>query len=62
VNLTVMGIGWALMGVVVPFYLYRTLVQDRRVPVAAPPEPGLPELQEGDDDLGGRREVIHGDT
>jgi len=57
-NLTVMGVGWGLMAMVVPFYLFRTLVQDKRKG-AYIPDPGLPELQEGDDDLGGRREVIH---
>lgn len=59
VNLTVMGIGWALMGIVVPFYLFRTLVQDKKLGAISVPDPGLPELKEGDDDLGGRREVIH---
>lgn len=59
INLTVMGIGWAIMAMVVPFYCYRRFVQDKR-PDAGMIQP-LPEAQEGDDDLGGRREVIHAD-
>jgi hypothetical protein len=58
VNLTVMGIGWAIMLMFIPLYLYRRYVQDKR-PGGGPPDGGLPELMEGDDDLGGRREVIH---
>jgi len=57
INFTVMGVGWGLMAMVVPFYFYRTLVQDKGKKDF--PDPGLPELSEGDDDLGGRREVIH---
>ncbi len=61
INLTVMNIGWSIMLAVVPFYLWRVLVQDKAGPskydasIAA----GLPEMLEGQDDLGGRREVIH---
>lgn len=58
VNLTVMGVGWAIMFMFIPLYLYRRYVQDKR-PGVAIPDGGLPELMEGDDDLGGRREVIH---
>lgn len=61
---TVMWTGIIIMLAVVPLYLYRRLVQDRR-PVlaysAGDTGPGLPEMQEGDDDLGGRREVVHGE-
>jgi amino acid transporter len=67
VDLTVMGLGWGIMAVVVPFYLYRTLVQDKRPQLVFAGGGGgaidvLPELKEGDDDLGGRREVIHRET
>jgi amino acid transporter len=61
VTLTVMNIGWTLMLAIVPFYLWRVLIQDKAGPskydvaIAG----GLPELLEGQDDLGGRREVIH---
>lgn len=58
VNLNVMNIGWSIMLAVIPFYAYRRYVQDKR-PGFAFADAGLPELQEGDDDLGGRREVIH---
>jgi len=63
VNLTVMGIGWTIMLAVVPFFLWRVLVQDKSGPSKYDPviAAGLPELREGDDDLGGRREVIHHD-
>jgi amino acid transporter len=59
VDLTVMGIGWTIMLTVLPFYFWRKYVQDKRPSVMA--GASLPELQEGDDDLGGRREVIHSD-
>jgi amino acid transporter len=61
ITLTVMNIGWTIMLAVLPFYLWRVIVQDKAGPskydmaIAG----GLPELQEGQDDLGGRREVIH---
>jgi len=58
VNLSVMEIGWAIMLMFIPLYLYRRYVQDKRLGTAIP-DGGLPELMEGDDDLGGRREVIH---
>jgi len=61
VDLTVMGIGWAVMLIFVPFYLYRRLVQDKRPALVFAGGPHLSELPEGADDLGGRREVIHGD-
>jgi APA family basic amino acid/polyamine antiporter len=64
VDLTVMGLGWTLMGLLVPFYLYRTLVQDKKEAsfgYSGPATP-LPELQEGEDDLGGRREVVHAES
>jgi uncharacterized membrane protein YdjX (TVP38/TMEM64 family) len=61
VNLTVMGIGWSLMAAVIPFYLYRTLVQDKQLGGKLAYSTGLPELLEGQDDLGGRREVVHAD-
>ena len=60
VDLTVMGVGWAIMLLFVPFYFYRRLVQDKR-PGLVYAGPHLPEMPEGADDLGGRREVIHGD-
>jgi amino acid transporter len=59
VNLTVMGIGWTLMAFMVPFYLFRRYVQDKRPGGANTVFEPLPELLEGQDDLGGRREVIH---
>lgn len=61
-NLLIIPIGSAIMLLFVPFYFYRRLVQDRRPTLtfsSGSAGPGLPELQEGDDDLGGRREVIH---
>jgi len=61
-NLFVIPIGSAIMLLFVPFYFYRRLVQDKRPTLtfsAGGLGSGLPELQEGDDDLGGRREVIH---
>jgi amino acid transporter len=59
-DLTVMGVGWTVMLLFVPFYLYRRFVQDKQPSlVFATSGGGLPELQEGQDDLGGRREVIH---
>jgi hypothetical protein len=59
---TVMWTGIIIMLAVVPFYLFRVKVQDRRPRLALAPEPGLSELQEGDDDLGGRRAVVHGEA
>lgn len=58
----VMVTGSVVMLLFLPLYFYRRLVQDRRPTLtfsAGNSGPGLPELQEGDDDLGGRREVIH---
>jgi len=65
VNLTVMGLGWGLMGMLVPFYLFRRYVQDKHqtlVYSGAGADNAIPELMEGDDDLGGRREVIHAEN
>lgn len=62
VNLTVMGVGIAIMLLLFPFYLYRRVVQDRRPQMAMAGGGVLPELKEGQDDLGGRREVIHRET
>lgn len=60
INLLVIPVGSTIMLLFVPFYFYRRLVQDKRPQLAfAGPGGGLPELQEGQDDLGGRREVIH---
>ena len=44
----------------VPFYFYRRLVQDKR-PSLAFAGGHVDEMPEGADDLGGRREVVHGD-
>jgi len=58
----VMVTGSVVMLLFLPLYFYRRLVQDRRPALtfsAGDAEAALPELQEGDDDLGGRREVIH---
>ena len=63
----VMVTGTIIQLMFIPFYLYRRHVQDKRPqpalyggdPGAWPPAPTLPEAQEGTDDLGGRREVIH---
>ena len=56
----VMVTGSVVMLLFLPLYFYRRLVQDKRPSlVFATPSGGLPELQEGQDDLGGRREVIH---
>ena len=61
-NLLVIPVGSAIMLLFVPFYFYRRLVQDKRPAlVFAAPAAHLPEMPEGADDLGGRREVIHGD-
>jgi amino acid transporter len=56
----VMGTGIIIELLFIPFYLYRRMVQDKR-PVLAMVSGHIPEMAEGDDDLGGRREVIHGD-
>ena len=56
VNLTVMGVGIAIMLLFVPFYLYRRYVQDPRdggVGTLSYATGGVPELKEGQDDLGG---------
>ena len=56
----VMITGSVVMLLFLPLYFYRRLVQDKHPSLAlASPDGGLPELQEGQDDLGGRREVIH---
>ena len=60
VNLLVIPVGSAIMLLFVPFYFYRRLVQDKR-PALVYAGPHLAEVPEGADDLGGRREVIHGD-
>ena len=61
-NLTVMGVGWTIMLLFVPFYFYRRLVQDKHPSlVFAGSANHLAEMPEGADDLGGRREVIHGE-
>jgi len=60
VDLTVMGIGWGIMAAMLPFYAYRRFVQDKRLTLVGEGHgPDLPELMEGQDDLGGRRDVIH---
>ena len=56
---TVMWTGIIIMLAVAPLYMYRRMVQDKRPQLAFSGGPSLPELQEGDDDLGGRREVVH---
>ena len=56
----VMWTGILIMLSVLPFYWYRRYVQDRKPQaVLAAGEHVLREAQEGDDDLGGRRAVIH---
>ena len=60
-DLLVMPIGSAIMLLFIPFYFYRRLVQDKRPQLAFAGGPHLAEMPEGADDLGGRREVIHGD-
>ncbi len=59
-NLLVIPVGSAIMLLFVPFYFYRRLVQDKRPALVYSGGP-LAELPEGADDLGGRREVIHGE-
>jgi amino acid transporter len=56
---TVWGPGIGIMLIFVPFYLFRRYVQDKRPGAMAYAPNALPELKEGQDDLGGRREVIH---
>ena len=56
---TVMWTGIIIMLAVLPLFWYRVKVQDRRPQLAFSSGSGVPELQEGDDDLGGRREVVH---
>ncbi len=56
---TVMWTGIIIMLAVAPLYWYRRMVQDKRPQLAFASGPALPELLEGDDDLGGRREVVH---
>jgi len=60
-NLLVIPVGSAIMLLFVPFYFYRRLVQDKRPSIVFSGGNHLPEMPEGADDLGGRREVIHGD-
>lgn len=60
VNLLVIPVGSAIMLLFVPFYFYRRLVQDKR-PTLVYAGGHLAEMPEGADDLGGRREVIHGE-
>ena len=56
---TVMWTGIIIMLAVAPFYWYRRMVQDRHPEIVFSSGTALPEMQEGDDDLGGRREVVH---
>jgi amino acid transporter len=51
--------GTVIMLLFIPFYLYRRLVQDKRPGALAYAATPLTELKEGQDDLGGRREVVH---
>jgi amino acid transporter len=51
--------GVGIMLIFIPFYLYRRYVQDKQPGAMAYATNSLPELAEGQDDLGGRREVIH---
>ena len=60
-NLLVIPVGSAIMLLFVPFYFYRRLVQDKRPTLVFAGGSHLQEMPEGADDLGGRREVIHGD-
>ena len=60
-NLLVIPVGSAIMLLFVPFYFYRRLVQDKRPTLVFAGARHLAEMPEGADDLGGRREVIHGD-
>ncbi len=58
----VMVTGSVVMLMFVPFYFYRRLVQDKRPALVYAGGAGhLAEMPEGADDLGGRREVIHGE-
>ena len=57
----VMVTGSVVMLLFVPFYLYRRLVQDKRPTLVYAGGGHLAEMPEGADDLGGRREVIHGE-
>ena len=50
--------GTVILLLFVPFYFYRKMVQDKQ-PGMVHAATYLPELKEGQDDLGGRREVIH---
>ena len=61
IDLLVMPIGAIVMLLFVPFYFYRRLVQDKRPELVFAGGSHLQEMPEGADDLGGRREVIHGD-
>ena len=51
--------GTTILVLFIPFYFYRKLVQDKQPGALAYANVPLPELKEGQDDLGGRREVIH---
>lgn len=51
--------GFILMLTFVPFYLWRRLVQNKQPALVFSAGHGLPEAEEGEDDLAGRREVIH---
>ena len=61
IDLLVMPIGAIVMLLFVPFYFYRRLVQDKRPELVFAGGSHLQEISEGADDLGGRREVIHGE-
>ena len=61
IDLLVMPIGAIVMLLFVPFYFYRRLVQDKRPELVFAGGSHLQEIPEGADDLGGRREVIHGE-
>ena len=60
-NLLVIPVGSTIMLLFVPFYFYRRLVQNKRPELVFAGGSHLQEMPEGADDLGGRREVIHGD-
>jgi len=57
----VMVTGSVVMLMFLPFYFYRRLVQDKRPSLVFAGAGHLEEMPEGADDLGGRREVIHGE-
>ena len=60
-NLLVIPVGSTIMLLFVPFYFYRRLVQNKRPELVFAGGSHLQEIPEGADDLGGRREVIHGE-